>query len=256
MPRHLFLLATTLALVSGPSCTQLGVAAQAGYATMAIDGDVALAATSGGGAASLSQDVETAFGLGDPQGSAYGRLQFDFGVPVLTVSAFQLLEEGQGTLVAQFGNLPAGTDVLTDLSFFDAKASLAFGFDLGPVRLAPGLAIDYIDLDMQVQDTFGILTEDIEVMAPIPLLYLGAELDLGIAAVAGEIGVLDVPEIDDVEGTFWDAELQAELELSPAAQLFVGYRFLSMDARGTVDGQDFAADLEVSGWMIGGTLRF
>jgi hypothetical protein len=222
---------------------------------MAIEGDMALDVTSGGGTASLKQDVQ-AFGLGDEQGVPYVRAQIDLGVPVITASGFMFDEQGQGTLTANFGNITAGTDVLTDIDFANVKASLGFKIPLGPVSLTPGVAVDYIDLHLVVQDTLAIVTEDIDVQAPIPLLFLAANVDLGVLGVTGEVGWIEIPDYQGVDGTFWDAELLAEVRLSPALHVFGGYRIIGLDAVGDVDNQDFATDLTVSGWIVGGGFRF
>jgi len=237
------------------SCYQLQATAQAGYTQMAIDGDIALSTT--GGAASVNQSVDSAFGIGDPQGSPYVRAQADFGTPVLTVSAFTFDEQGSGTLNAQFGNITAGTDVNSDITFTNAKVSLAFDIPLGPIKIAPGIAADIFDLDMHVRDTTGTFAEDLTVLAPVPMAFVRGEADLlGWAGVVAELGYVQVPTIKDVKGTFWDAEVMLELRPTSLLHLFAGYRLIGIDAEGTVDGQDFATDLRISGWTIGGGIRF
>src|SRR5206468_8641920 len=137
-------------------------------------------------------------------GSPYVRVQLDLGTPVLTASAFKFEEHGQGHLNAQFGNIAAGTDVDSDIQFTNAKVSLAFDIPLGPLKIAPGIAADVFDLDMHVQDTGGSTTEDLEVIAPVPMAFVRAEGDLGIVSAVGELGYIKIPEIHDVKGTFWD----------------------------------------------------
>jgi hypothetical protein len=249
---------TPLALLAAAfgcgSCTQLQGTAQAGYAQMAIDGRVALS-TAGGGA-SIDQDVKSAFGIGDPQGAPYVRAQFDFGTPVLTVSAFTFDEHGSGTLDANFGNITSGTPVSTDLRFTDAKVSLAFDIPLGPLKIAPGLAADLIYLEMNVRSSLSSSSEELKVYAPVPLAFVRAEADFGLVGLVGELGYVKNPNIGDVEGTVWDGEVMAELHATRALQLFAGYRMISVNGNGTVDNQDFATDLRISGWTIGGGLRF
>jgi hypothetical protein len=255
MRTRLFLCQALAGALACTSCQQVKVTAEGGYTQMAIEGDMALDVVSGGGAGSLRQD-ESAFGLGDPQGSPYVRAKVDFGVPVLKASGFLFEEQGQGRLTANFGNITAGTDVRTDLDFTNVKGSLTFEIPLGPLSLAPGVAVDFIDLDMVVQDTLGIVTEDIEVQAPIPLLFLSAELDLGRAGVVGEFGYMQVHNYRGVDGAFVDLELLADLRLSGAVHVFGGYRYIDLDADGDIDNQSFVVDLSVSGWIIGGGVRF
>jgi len=249
---------TILALLAAAfgcgSCTELHGTAQAGYAQMAIDGRVALS-TAGGGA-SIDQDVKSAFGIGDPQGAPYVRAQLDFGTPVITVSAFTFDESGSGTLDANFGNITGGTPVTTDLRFTDAKVSFAFDIPFGPLKIAPGLAADLIYLEMNVRSTLSSSSEELKVYAPVPLAFVRAEADLGLLGLVGEFGYVKNPNIGDVEGTVWDGEVMAELHVTRALQLFAGYRRISVNGNGTVDDQDFAVDLRVSGWTIGGGLKF
>ena len=113
---------------------------------MAVSGDIGLSSGIGGLPASAHQDVDSAFGLGDSQGSPYGRAQLDLGVPVLTVSAFRFEEQGTGELSGSFGGIPASTSIESELSFTNIKASATFDIDLGPVKVAPGLAVDVFDL--------------------------------------------------------------------------------------------------------------
>lgn len=249
-------LAAILLIAGATSCFQLKTTAQAGYTQMAVQGDIALSTTSGSLSGVIDQDFESAFGLGDGSGSPYVRAQVDFGVPVLTVSAFTFRERGSGTLNSQFGNITSGTDVDSDLQFANVKASYAMQFDVGPVAVSPGIAVDLFDLRMRVSDTAGFASETIDVFAPVPMAFLRAEVDLSVVAAVAEVGYIDVPKIDDVKGTFWDAELFAEVRPLPLMHLFAGYRMLHVDGSGVVDAQDFATNLDISGWMIGGGIRF
>ncbi len=237
-------------------CVQMKMTAQGGYTQVAVSGDIALSTTSGGLSGVSNQDFDSAFGLGQDRGSPYARLQLDLGVPVITVSGFTFDERGSGTVGAQFGNIAGGTAVDTELQFNNLKASCAFQLDLGPVAVAPGVAVDLFDLQMHVQDSGSSTAEDIDVFAPVPMAFLRAEADLGLVAAVAEVGYIHIPKIRDVEGTFWDAELLAEVRPTPLLHLFAGYRMLHLDGTGIVDNQDFGTNFDVAGWMIGGGFRF
>ena len=237
-------------------CFLPSAAVQAGYSQMALSGNAALSQPSGSLAGTSTQDVESALGLGGDQGNPYVRAELDIGSPVLTVSAMQFDEQGRGTLSTQYGNLAGGTTVDSDLTFTNLKASLAFEIGLGPVSVAPGIAVDVFDLDLLVGDTVGIATERIDIVAPVPLAFVRAEADLAIVGAVAELGYITVPDIGDVEGTFWDAELLVEVRPTPLLHLFAGYRHIHMDGEGSTDDREFAVDLDLSGWMIGGGVRF
>lgn len=245
--------------VCSASCYQLEASAQVGYTQMQLNGDIGLSATGGGSV--QSQDINDVFGVGDTTGSPYARGQVDFGAPVLTASAFMFSNSGAGTLTNSFGGIPAGTAVSSQLDFTNVKTSLAFDIPLGPIKLAPGVAIDLFDFDLNTSATSIAASEDVSVIAPVPMLFLRGEADLGLVGVTAEVGYLDTPRISDVKGTFWDAELLVEVRPISMLHLFAGYRFIHMNAdgvidKGTANEQDFLTDLDVSGWVIGGGIRF
>jgi hypothetical protein len=238
------------------ACGSAGFKAQAGYTQMSIEGDIALNPTAGGGTGSIQQDIETALGLGEEQGNPWVRAEADLGVVVFAATGFTFEEQGTGTLQANYGNITAGTDVNSDLELANVKASMAFQIELGPLSLAPGLAVDWFDLTLDVSDTAGIATESVELSAPVPMVFLRGQADVGMLSFIAEAGYLKVPEYDDIEATSWDAEALVELRPTPLLNLFAGYRMISMELDGEVDNQDFFADITLSGWIIGGGVRF
>jgi len=223
---------------------------------MSIDGDIALASATGGVPASASQDIASAFGLGDDQGSPYLRGQLDLGTLVFTASAFQFSERGQGVLNATFGGLAAATAVATELDFANAKVSGTFDIDLGPVKLSPGLALDVFDFQFKATETTFGNSEQIDEFTPVPMLFVRAEAGVGLVAAVAEVGWLQTPEIDNAELALLDLEAMVELRLAPGFQLFAGYRSIDIDGKGETETESFEVDLNVSGWLIGGGVRF
>jgi hypothetical protein len=247
-------LAAPALLLALPAC--VSITTQAGYTQMSVSGDIGLTAASGSSTVVIDQDLESALGIGDEQGSGYVRAQADLGVPVLTVSGFMMDEEGQGTLNADFGNVPAGRDVLTDFSMTNIKASLGFEFGIGPISITPGLAVDYFDVNLKVEDATGFATEELDLQSPVPMLFVRGTGDIGIVSGVLEIGYVTIPETDDVEGTLWDIEALVEVRPAGMFHAFAGYRSILLDAEGESDGDTYSADLEIGGWVIGGGIRF
>ena len=252
IPLFAALLATSIL----PSCYQLALSGNVGYAQLAVSGDIGY--VSGSSAGNVRQDVKSAFGLGDDQGSPYARVALDTGVQVLSVSGFQFDESGTGTLEANFGDSPlltAGVPVRTDLEMTNLKAAYALQISLGPVAISPGIAVDYFDLNLQVRDLIGITTESVELQAPVPLAFLRGEVDLGIVSAIAEIGYMEYG-VDDVDGSLLDIE--AMLQVHPTAMLsvFVGYRSMNLQADGLIDGDTFDTDITIGGFILGGGLRF
>ena len=241
-------------LLALPACTTFEPSLHAGYASLAVDGDIAL--TTGSSSTAVSQDVESALGLGDDEGAPYGRLAADFGVPVLTVSAFGFEQQGRGQLAADFGNVAGGATVFSDFSLTNVKASWLFDIGAGPFTISPGIGVDFFDLGLEVRDAIGIASEDIQLQAPLPLLCLRAALDLNPVELMVEGGYVQVPEIDDIEGSFFDVEGMLRVRPTGWLDLFAGYRWISLEADGVVDGDAFDTELEISGWLVGGGIRF
>jgi hypothetical protein len=174
---------------------------QAGYAFLSLDGAVGY--DNDQNAIAIEQDTKEAFGLGDVQGSPYVRAQLDLGIPVLTVSGFQFSDEGRGRLAEDFGSLPninGGLPVQTGFDMFNAKVSYAFDIGIGPVAISPGIAIDYFDLQMDVQDAFGLAQESVDLNGPVPLGFLRASLDLEIVSAFAEVGYIGA-DVSDIKGT-------------------------------------------------------
>lgn len=252
--RHLLIIAAGALLFAG--CQIPTMTAQVGYARLAVDGDIGY--VSGSTSGSISQDVESAFGLGDSQGSPYGRAVLDTGVQVFSVSAFALSDEGTGVLEANFGDsglLLANTPVRSELDLFNVKGAYAFEIPIGPVSISPGIALDYFDLDLEVSDLIGITTERVELNAPLPLAFLRAEATLGPVSAVAEVGYIEV-DVEDVDAKFLDIEAMLVVQPAPLLQLFVGYRSVNLEAQGLIDGDAFDTDLRIGGFLIGGGLRF
>ncbi|MBX3463960.1 MAG: hypothetical protein KF830_12380 [Planctomycetes bacterium] len=241
-------------LAAASACT--GFTAQAGYMQVEVAGRIALAEGTGGTASAAAQDIGSAFGLGDPQGSPYLRAQMQVDRFAFAASVFTLRESGQGQLEGSFGGLPASTPVATDLEFACAKLSATYAFDLGFVTLAPGLAIDVLDLEFRAQELTLGNAEVIDEILGVPMLFLRAQAALGPVDAVLEVGYLDTPRIDSSEGRFLDVELLLRGALSPSVEVFAGYRLLDIDANGDTGTDSFAVDLQVRGWVVGGGLRF
>ncbi len=244
-----------LACAAAAGCSA-GASVQLGYTQMAVSGDLGLATGALGVPSSAHQDIESAFGLGEDQGSPYVRAQADLGFAVLTGSGFQFSEEGTGQLNADFGGIPSGTPVESSLEFANAKVSMSFDFGIGPVKVSPGLALDVFDVDFSARETTFNNTEEVDQVLFVPMLFLRAEAELaGIKGIA-EVGYLKTPEVDNAEAEVLDLELLAEVQLMTNLSAFVGYRLIDLEGNGESDGDSFDIDMQVSGWTVGGVLRF
>lgn len=255
-PRTQLLSVALLSLLS--ACTAPYVKAYAGYTEMAVSGDVALAPTVGGvNLDTIKVDTETDLGLDEASGSPYARVDLGFGPVSLTASGFQYSETGTGTLSQSFGNIVVGTQVATELEFTNVKAAAMFNLiDIGPFHFAPGLGVDYFDMNMSVRSISGPAAYDqLDVQAPLPLLYAQSSVDIGPLGVTLDVGGI-TGDFGDADGTVLDAELLARIKPTKHFELFAGYRWISIDVEGRADGQSFSAELEFKGWMFGGGINF
>jgi hypothetical protein len=245
----LLLLGSTLA----GGCS-VGAHVAAGYTQVAVSGDLGL--TTGTGGVSNVQDIEPAFGLGDDQGSPYVRAEADLGFARLTGSAFRFEESGEGVIDGAFGNIPSGTQTRSNLEFTNVKASLGFDFGLGPVSISPGLALDVFDMQFVARDPVSQATEEFDDVLFLPLLNLGAEVELFGIAAAAEIGYLKTPEIDNAETEVLDFEAMLRWDFGSNLGVFAGYRYIDLQGEGETGGDSVDVNFQVSGWTIGGMLRF
>lgn len=247
-----------LLLLSVPACGGLGGTASAGYTQMSLSGDIALAPTSGGvSLGTIRQDVESALGLDDASGSPYVRGDVNAAIVTFTASAFQYDQSGTGTLTANFGNISAGTQVRSDVELWNLQGAALFELlNIGPVRLAPGIGVNYFTGDIDVSSLTGpSITENVSVDAPIPLLFGEGEVKLGNLRGIVDVGWIS-GEYGDVDGTYLDLAGTVRMEIAAHLEVFAGYRWLEADIKGTVDGQAFQGDLVLQGWFLGGSLRF
>lgn len=249
------LLFVLLLVPAWTGCVPVGFSGQVGYARMKVGGDLAL--DNGGGATSaIEQGVDSAFGLGDSQGSPYFRGQLDLGGPVLTGSVFWLRDEGQGQLQDAFGGLPAGTAVEGRLDLGVAKLSAVYDLDLGLIKVSPGVLFDVFALDFTARELTLGSREEIDDVVFVPMPFVRAEAGLGPVTAIGEVGYLEVSSLGDNEGQFLDFEAMLEIHPIPLGHVFVGYRYVGIDGSGDTGDEAFATDLQIQGWVIGGGLRF
>ena len=246
------------ALVALESCTLPYARAYAGYSSMGLSGDIALAPAAGtGNLGALKIDVENELGLDGNSGSPYGRIDAGFGPIGVTVSAFTYSKVSTGTVTRQFGNITAGTDVRSDLDLTDIKAAVLWNaINIGPLRIAPGLGVNYLDLNLDVRTLTGVAASDnVDIVAPIPMAFLQGDLELGKFGLTVDAGGMAV-DLKDASGTYWDVEALLRFEPVKHVNIFGGYRWISLNAKGNADGQDFDANLDLKGWFVGGGISF
>lgn len=242
-----------LALVSG--CVPFGVSGKVGYTRMKVGGELAL--TSGvGSQEAIEQSVDSAFGLGGGQGSPYLQGEVDFGAPVVKASVFWLSESGQGELADSFGGLVQGTTVDSTLDLAVAKISATYDFDLGLVKVSPGVMFDVFALDFRASEQALMSSEEIDDIAVVPMAFVRGEAGFGPVQAIAELGYLEYSGVDGNDGRFLDVEAMIEWYPLPLGHVFAGYRYININGEGDSESREFATDLQIAGWIVGGGIRF
>lgn len=242
--------ATLLVLPALGSC--VGIKAFGGYTQMQLSGTLALNdAGNSSNLDNIQNDVEDDFGLGDQVGAPYVRGEIDLGAITLTGSGLTFSETGMGTLSQPFGDVPAGTAIDTDFELLNLKGAIGLDLiDLGAVRISPGVSVDVFDIDMRLENPATLEFEQVDTLAPVPMLFVQGEVSFGPVGATLDVGFMDA-DFDEIGGTWIDIEGLATLNLVPAMEIFAGYRYISIDTTGDADGQEYAADLELQGWTLG-----
>ncbi|HHI81356.1 MAG TPA: hypothetical protein ENK02_15435 [Planctomycetes bacterium] len=250
IPQKLRLLFLPFALMSLTACNGLGIKVDGGYAQMEFSGDMKLAPSVTVPGLTLDPvDVQDNLGLDAKVGTPYGRVEMGFVLGSITASGFTHSQEGSGVLNARFGDLTASTPVTTSLDLRNAKAALHFDLlNLGVVRVSPGIGIDVFDINLDVKST--ALTETVDVIAPVPMVFVQGEVDFGAVEAVVDVGALKA-DVGDASGTFFDVEALLRYSPTPKIHVFLGARLIRIDADGTADGQAFDLNLTLKGFMGG-----
>lgn len=245
-----------LSLAVAPSCTSLGARAYVGYTQTTLSGDIGLDSSGAGGFQSV--DFEDDLGIDDASPSVWIKAEFEpTDLGRVSVSAFRFDENGSGTLTRDFGDISAGSPVSSSMRFDNVKIAWTYDvIDIGVFHLAPGVALDIIDTETSVSSVSPIVAfEEVQTLAPVPMLYLETGVAAGIASFDVEAGWMSI-DLTDADGTYWDLEAMLRLSVAPKVEIVAGYRLIHVDGDGTADGKRFNADIDIDGWFLGGGFSF
>lgn len=214
-------------------------------------------------ASSITTDVNTIdlssdLGLGGTEVVPYLRGEVVAGGFDFALSGFRTSESGHGTVTADFGQITAGTNVNTDLDLGLAHGHVAWNFlETSWIDVGAGLGADYIDFSLKAQDPTFVLHESVEVRQAVPLVEARAAVRLPVVPIDLELGVGGITgTYDQVDGTVIDAEALLRGRIVGPLHLFAGYRYVHIDIKGSSNSQSFDGNVNVSGFMVGASLRF
>ena len=240
------------------ACTGLRARAYGGIQQTTLQGGVALDNSAGSLSLGANRaDIDADLGLDDREYSPYVRAEIGLPIGSATVSGFRFNQTGAGTLTGgQFGDIPAGTQVTSFMKFTNVKVAAHYDlFDIGVLRLSPGVGVDFIDFDLQVTELGTSNYERVDNRVYVPMLFAQAEANLGILAATLDVGYMQA-SLNNAKGSYLDVEALIRVSPSPFVEIFAGYRLIELDARGVADDRRYDADLTLHGWVLGGGVTF
>lgn len=250
---------SVLAACAGPTYR-----VDAGAMFAVANGDIALQNAAGSlDLGSNQNSLDDNMGLGDTEVSPYVRLQMDSDKHRVRVHGFGMDAEGSGTLAGttpgtgNFGDIPAGTPVTTEMQFLAINAN--YGYELfrnQDFRVAGGLQLAYYSLDIAARSASGREEVQTDALVPYPFLEVeGFRGDFSAGANASIMGL----DVGDGSGRYWDMEAYVRWERTidrANLDVMVGYRYILLDAYGNASGRDFDADIDIQGVFISAGIRF
>lgn len=236
------------------SCSTPDLSVDAGYMVMEMAGDLGFDGSGGGGSVGINLGQGLDINNAD---SPYAKLETQVLGMRVGLSGFSYSDSGDSTLDASFGDIAAGSTVSTDIDLLNIKGTVSYDLlNLGFLRVSPGVGVDYFDMNLKMVATAPVAAnEKLDFQVPVPMAYVSTELKYEMFSLDTDIGGMSV-DLPDAKGTFWDVTTKVKYHPLPLVDVFVGYRYLMINADGTMDGQDFNANLHMNGLFFGGRVAF
>jgi len=203
-------------------------------------------------------DLNSQLDLGSRKIVPYLRGELNGASIDVALNGFRTSESGRGTVTANFGKITAGSTVDTSLDLGLAHGRLAFDlFDTKWLTLGAGLGAEYLDLKLDAREPVFALNESIAVRQALPLIVargavrppaLPLDLELEVGGISGTYQA--------VHGTLLDAEALVRWKVTGPLALFGGYRFIHFMIRGHSGSESFDGNVDLSGLLLGLSLRF
>jgi hypothetical protein len=248
--QHLFLVAS--ALLAG--CANSVYRLDAGAMIARANGDIALQGTGPTFNSGAKNDLDSGLGLGDATPSAFGRLQADADDNRFRAEGFALNTAGEGQLEADYGDILAGANVDTSLSFFTLGANWNHAILRGENwRIGAGVQASFISLDVAARAPGR--REETVTQSLVPMPMIDGELRFGNVTLGATFAGM-YADVGDATGRFLDGELYARWLLSSEFQVFGGYRYILLDAGGEASDRTFDADVAIDGLFFGAGICF
>ncbi|MBL4771155.1 MAG: hypothetical protein JKY61_08445 [Planctomycetes bacterium] len=251
------LFAASMALLMG-ACSAPSITAGVGMAQLTSSGS--FGATDSGVVVTSSMD---SLGLAQEESTLLPRIFMRDGRRALELSGFRVDYEGQGaveaTITLNGTTLLAGTAV--DSGFGMGAYSAVLTWDVarfGSSVLGLGFGLEWIDLDVALDETAGVLSLRSSQQFPLPLI--GVRLSSEDSPVSGSLNLgwisLSAPE---ATATVLDVDARIDVRLmgrkgGTIMMGMLGYRNFDMEVSYDDGGSQIEADFNIGGPYVG--LRF
>ncbi|HPF12979.1 MAG TPA: hypothetical protein PLJ12_01835 [Planctomycetota bacterium] len=234
----------------------------AGLAVAQMSSRGSFGATESGNVVSTDMD---SLGLAQTESALLPRLYLRDGPRLVELSGFAVDLEGTGTVEADITingtTLAANTDVRSQFSMGSYSGVLTWDVArVGPTMVGLGVGVEWVSLDVGLQETSGSLSLSSEQQFPIPLV--GLRISSEEAPVSAHLAVgwiqLQTPE---VKASVLDVDGRLEATLFGRArglkvQGMVGYRGFDLDVGYDDGASQVAADFKIGGPYAGLRIRF
>ncbi len=244
-----------------PACSLTGDEAWSGFHAQA---------GAGGYLVGLSGDIQTTSGalqgsfdtdaIGQDDAVLGGMFEVRAGLAPLELglSGFEYSQTGRGTYTGSFLGQNFTGAVRSDFEITNFQATL--GLDVvntEVVRVGALLGLDYLSVDLQLDDTSGLTSARLDESLPVPVLGLRADASLGEDwRVGGQIAGLAV-NVNDFDVTFLDGQAGVHWEVFDHGEVFLGWRLLDLDFKGPLDSTtDADVGVRLSGPFLGVGIAF
>lgn len=251
--QRLLALVALFSMLACPAFADEVFSLKAGYLTLNPEGDVAVSTSD---LAGTTLDIDDDLGI-DDDADYFVEAALHLGSFRLFAAYLPLSFSGNSVLTENI-NFNGETFVLgsrvdseVDLDIYEAGVAwYLVNVDDAPVRVqfGPELAVKYVDVHVEMQESEAGLNESESIGVPVPTL--GARARVAIGDYLGVVGRVGYMEYDD--NSFLDVDAQVEFTPLPLVGLFAGYRHMDID----VDENDLFIDATFAGPYAGAMVRF
>ncbi len=202
---------------------------------------------SGGGSSGDKVDLQADVGLDDQESTDIERFFFQMGPSRYEFGRWGLAVDGQTSIDSSFdfggSTYTAGDVVETQFDLEVWRAAYLFCPKLGSFKVGVGLALQWWDVEAELDNETAAFDESFDESYPIPALT--ARLDIPISLFISFTSQADYLEVDldDVEGRFLDSTAGFRFSAPKTFSAFAGYRIMNAD----LAIEDNSVDLDFEG---------